>query len=93
MYAIGTAPLIQCLDGIASHQLWYMDDSAAAGDLTNLKLWWTKLQELGPKFGYYPNSAKTCLLVKHATLGQAKSAFMRTGLRIVCDGYEYLGGG
>ena len=47
---------------------------------------------IGPKFDYYPNSVKTCLLVKQSTLGHAKSMFEGTGVRIVSDGYEYFGG-
>ena len=36
------------------YRLWFADDSAAAGKLKDVKAWWDKLNEEGPKFGYYP---------------------------------------
>ena len=92
MYAIGTKPLICHLDGLASHQLWYADDSAAGGKLSNLKRWWEKLCEIGPQYGYFPNSSKTHLLVKPDSLHSAESIFSGTDIKVVSGGVEYLGG-
>ena len=58
MYAIGTLPLIHHLEGIAKQAL-YADDSAATSKLEQLKSWWDLLNEIGPRYGYFPNRAKT----------------------------------
>lgn len=39
MFAIGVVPLIRHLYGTA-RQVWYADDSAAAGSLLELRQWW-----------------------------------------------------
>ena len=64
MYAIGTYPLITKIQVPDIHQIWYADDSASSGSLSGIKKWWDLLNIWGPKFGYYPNSLKTKLLVK-----------------------------
>ena len=93
MYAIGVLPLIKHLDSIKTQQVWYADDSAAGGgDLEDLKRWWDELCDLGPRFGYFPNSIKTRLLVKPNLLSKAKSLFDSTNIEVVTDGVEYLGG-
>ena len=63
MYAYGTLPLIQKLDNTA-FQVWYADDSTASASLSRLQSWWKALQELGPSYGYFPNSLKTKLVIK-----------------------------
>ena len=37
----------------------YADDFSAVGSISSLKYWWNILCELGPKFGYFPESAKS----------------------------------
>ena len=59
-YALGVKPLIDNLASTSCHpehckQSWYADDSAAAGRLINIKAWWDTLNQLGPKYGYFPN--------------------------------------
>ena len=44
MFAIGTIPLIRHLHGFAQ-QVWYADDSAAAGSLEEIRKWWDKLAQ------------------------------------------------
>ena len=63
MYAIGTQSLIRRLDGVAK-QVWYADDSAAGSSLERLRRWWDLLKEIGPLYGYFPNSSKTHVLAK-----------------------------
>ena len=58
MYIIGTKPLICHLEGLASYQLWHAVDSAAGGNLCDLRRWWDRLCEIGPQYGYFPNSSK-----------------------------------
>ena len=75
MYAIGTKPLICHLKGLASHQLWYVDDSAAGGNLYDLRKWWDRLCEISRQYGYFLNSSKNHLLVKSDSLQSAESIF------------------
>ena len=46
----------------------YADDFSAAGNLQDLTKWWSALTEIGPKFGFYPESAKTWLAIKSCAL-------------------------
>ena len=62
MYAVGILPLIWKL--INAKQIWFADDAAAGGSVSQLKEWWDKLLELGPAYGYYPNPQKTWLIVR-----------------------------
>ena len=90
MYAIGTLPLIHRLDGLAK-QTWYADDSAAASKLEQLRSWWDLLNEIGPLYGYFPNGAKTQILVKSQYINKAKEIFKDTAITISEDGKQYLG--
>ena len=91
MYAIGTLPLIRKLDGIAK-QTWFADDSAAASSLKRLKSWWDLLNEIGPLYGYFPNGAKTHMLVKPQHVAKAREIFKDTAIMISEEGERYLGG-
>ena len=42
----------------------YADDFSSAGNLQNLRRWWSVLTEVGPKFGRYPEPTKTWLVAK-----------------------------
>ena len=68
MYAVGTRPLIDILnegtDPTICRQVWYADDSSAAGNLREMKKWWDVLNDKGPEYGYYPKPSKTILIVK-----------------------------
>ena len=91
MYAIGTKPLITRLDGIAK-QVWYADDSAAGSTLERLRRWWDLLVEIGPLYGYFPNSSKTHVLAKTQHVEAAKEIFKGTGIVILTEGERYPGG-
>ena len=88
MYAASTQPLIYRLDGIA-RQVWYADDSAAGSTVESLKGWWDLMQEIGPIYGYYPNGAKTLLLVKHEAVETVREVFKDTGISITIYGGEH----
>ena len=100
-YALGIKPLVDTLEdtittsNISStecKQSWYADDSSASGKLSSIKVWWDKLNEAGPKYGYFPNSSKTYLVVKHPDIAvQARILFAGTGVKITTDGRRYLG--
>ena len=91
MYAIGTLPLIDKLQGIA-WQCWYADDSAAGGNILNLKRWWDLLQVLGPWYGYFPNGTKSWLVVKEDALDSVREVFDGTDIHITTEGHRYVGG-
>lgn len=90
MFAIGTIPLIRHLHGSAK-QVWYADDSAAAGSLKEIRQWWDKLVHEGPKFGYFANPKKTHLLVKPHLLHEAELIFQGTEIKVTTSGQRYLG--
>ena len=54
MYAIGIRPLVNILgektDSENCKQVWYADDSSAAGKLREMRKWWDILNAEGPKF-------------------------------------------
>ena len=88
MYGLATLPLIRRLEGHCK-QVWYADDSAAIGQVKQLRNWWDTLREEGPKFGYFPNPSKTWLVVKDPQ--SSISAFENTGINITTEGRPYLG--
>ena len=95
MYAIGTRPLLDILndrtDPSACQQVWYADDSAAAGKLREIKKWWDILFEIGPKFGYFPNASKTILIVKDSQYDLATELFKDTEIEVTRSGERHLG--
>ena len=90
MYAIGILPLILRLKHLAS-QIWYADDSSAAGAIKSLRKWWEELQKVGPSFGYFPNPSKCLLVVKEQWLPEAQAVFGDTGIQLTSAGGRYLG--
>ena len=72
-------------------QIWYADDAAAAGLLTDLRTWWDMLCDIGPQFGYFVNSSKTFLIVKETHLPMAHAIFENTGIQVTTQGRRYLG--
>ena len=92
MYAIGTLPLIQQLaSSTQATQVWYADDSAAGGKLTQIRQWWERLCELGLGFGYFANPTKTWLVVKEEFYEEAVRHFNDTNIQITTEGRRYLG--
>ena len=49
------------------------DDFSAAGKLKSLLQWWTTLLEVGHKFGYFPEPAKSWLITKPETMHLEKN--------------------
>ena len=96
MYAIGTRPLLDILhnktDTSKCQQVWYADDSSAAGFLEEIRKWWATLNDVGPKFGYHPKPSKTILIVKDpAKFGIAEELFKDTGIKLTLSGERHLG--
>lgn len=59
--------------------------------LSHLQQWWDLLIDIGPSYGYFPNSRKTYLLVKPECVDEAKSLFSDTMVNITDAGHRYLG--
>ena len=100
MYALGTKKLISGLKSEnepstvndTRKQVWYADDSYAIGMLRAIKEWWDKLNERGPKYGYFTNASKTTLVVKTQELYEiAQEMFRGTGIKINIEGKRVLG--
>ena len=91
MYAIALTPLIHQLEKEGIKQAWYADDATAGGSLKPLKEWWDQIVDLGPAYGYYPNAAKTWLIVKEDHQEEARILFNNTGVSITTEGKRHLG--
>ena len=72
-------------------QIWYADDATAIGRISNLRMWWDKLNEIGPKFGYFTNPLKTWLVVKEEHLNLARTIFHNTDIQLTVEGRPLLG--
>ena len=100
VYAIAIIPMILMLvetydelnNTNPTKVVGYADDIASAGKIKKLKNWWYKVCELGPKFGYFPESKKSWLIVKPEKLEEAKKEFGETMINITTEGRRYLGG-
>ena len=64
-------------------QAWFADDAQAAGKLRRLRIWWDRLVEHGPPYGYHPNAQKTVLIVKEHLMDEAQRIFDGTGVKII----------
>ena len=72
-------------------QVWFADDATGAGSCESLRQWWEQIEHLGPTFGYYPNGAKTYLIVKEEYESKAKALFADTNVHITIKGKRHLG--
>ena len=100
-YACSTKPLIAHLGNVDVYrhrgvekvqQVWYADDSSAAGKLESLFEWWTELNNWGPLLGYYPAPEKCHIIVKNEVdLAKARHIFSGTNIQITIHGRPFLG--
>lgn len=93
MYALAITPLIRKLNHChpETKQVWYADDATGAGSCLNLRKWWDCITTLGPKYGYFPNSSKSHLVVKPEFIESARTIFEGTQVCITMDGKRHLG--
>jgi hypothetical protein len=93
LYSIAIMPLIRKCTRVGEwHQCWYADDSSAVARLRQLVEWLTLLMEEGPKFGYFPEPAKSILIVAPAMVEEARRIFTgRLKVKVV-TGARFLGG-
>ena len=68
-YALSVLPLIRSLKDVHQwNQAWYADDANCGGRLERLLVWFKRLMQDGPAFGYFPEPTKTYLLVDEVDL-------------------------
>ena len=80
-------PLIESLsDGTI--QSWY---ASCVANLKDLHVWFDKLCDLGPDYGYYPEPSKSFLVIDLSDLQSAQDIFRDTGVQFV-SGHRFLGG-
>ena len=91
MFALASIPLIQKVETPGAKQAWFADDAACGGRLVKLRDWWERLNSQGPMYGYFPNCAKTNLVVKVQYEEKARSVFHGTKVNINVEGKQYLG--
>ena len=90
MYALAVLPMIDQLQS-QSKQIWFADDATGSGLVDNVYKWWDTLNSVGPDYGYFPQPAKTWLLVKDNKVDRAKQLFSSTGVNITTEGRKVLG--
>ncbi len=95
IYSCSTMPLVNSLQhksekrGLTLKQVWYADDAASGGTLSDLRLWWDELLNLGPLYGYFPKASKTWLIVKPEFEEEARKKFAE--VNVTTEGHKYLG--
>ena len=91
-YALSALPLVRSLkDTQRWTQAWYADDANCGGFLDSLLVWFQRLLQDGPTFGYYPQPSKTSLVVDERDLPEARRLFEPLGVNITCS-HRLLGG-
>ena len=95
IYAIAISPLLDILIATTvderSKMAAFADDVSAGGKIESLREWWSRLIEVGPKYGYYPQPTKSWLIVKQEQLVKARTVFEGTGVQITTKGEQHLG--
>ena len=103
-YAMGLMPLLRSARApitdpdpdtpdIPLHMVdvFYADDGNASGRLEDLKVWYSRLVDLGPNYGFTINPEKSYLLVKPEFESRAETLFSDTGMIITIEGARHLG--
>ena len=90
IYAVAIRPLINKAKNEAM-QIWFADDTAAAGKLADLREWWDILSTYGPEYGYFPNALKTIIVTKPELLERATNTFSDSEVTVTTEGTRYLG--
>eukprot|EP00978_Attheya_sp_CCMP212_P013894 scaffold35059_cov31-Attheya_sp.AAC.1 len=93
IYGMGLLPLIRRLKSEVENvsQPWYADDAGAGGKFDRITVSFEKLEEYGPKYGYFPEASKSILIVREHNVERAKEYFAEMNFSIK-SGYRYLGG-
>ena len=91
-YGIAILPLIRMLkrEFPTAKQQWYADDGSTAGYFSDIRAQFERLQQIGPNYGYFPESSKSILVVASHNFEQAKVVFADLNFQVV-TGSRYLG--
>ena len=84
-YAIGITPLLKNLkrEVPSVKEVAFADDLSGGDKLRQLRAWWTALETHGLALGYFPNGAKSWLVVKSEEKArEAELVFEGTGIQI-----------
>jgi hypothetical protein len=71
--------------------MWYADDAGGGGKFRLIRDYFTRLVELGPEYGYFPEPSKRILAMREHSKEAAEAYFEDLGFTIV-TGARYLGG-
>ena len=93
MFSLAMVPLINQLQATAKStmQVWFADDTSGVGVLKGLRQWWNAITSIGPSFGYHPNAAKTCLVIREVQREAVEQIFEDTCIAITTEGKNHLG--
>jgi hypothetical protein len=72
-------------------QPWYADDAGAGGKCDAIRRQFTRLKEIGPNFGYFPEPSMSILIMPQHSFEHASTAFVDLGFKVTA-GSRYLGG-
>ena len=75
---------------LQTREVAFADYLTVAGKLSDIKNLWDKLARIGPKYGYFPKSIKSYLIMKKSCLKDAKTIFTNTNINITTDGRKHL---
>ena len=76
-YTLGILPLLQFLlnfiwiNELNGKEVAFADDFMVAGKISSIKDYWSQLTSIGPKYGYFPKTSKSYLIVKEDRLPNA----------------------
>ena len=92
-YGLSLLPLIRQLKDEFPDvfQPWYANDAGGGEQFAQIRSYFLRLVELGPKYGYFPEPSKSILAVREHSKEAAKTYFADLGFTIV-TGARYLGG-
>ena len=93
VYGIGMLPLTRLIKERVPDALtpWYADDAAAMAKFARIRAVYNLVEEFGPRYGYFPESSKSILVVTPGNRDRAVLKFAHKGFKVV-EGSRYLGG-
>ena len=92
VYGIGMLPLTHMIKERVPDALtpWYADDAAAMAKFARIRSVYNLVEEFGPRYGYFPESTKSILVVTPGNRDRAVAKFAHRGFKVV-GGSRYLG--
>ena len=94
-YELGILPLIKFLlefvnlDEINAREVAFANNFSVTGSLNSIKDYWDKLTTIGPRYGYFPKSKKSYLIVKEKKLLETQNIFANSQVNITAEGKRY----